>query len=681
MIEQFNRTDEELHDQFYLLRTRLDVAKLLGVPLRFLTAVLYRDGVEKYYSSWQIKKKSGGVRTICAPHSHVYLLQQRLNRVLQSIYTPKASTQGFVRGRSVVSNAKPHVGRRFVLNVDLEDFFPSINFGRIRGLLMARPFDRPAEVATLLATLCCLENELPIGAPTSPILANMICMRMDVELQRLARRNGCWYTRYADDITISTRRPTFPTEIAVRDPAGKVTPGDALDAIVRGNGFRLNMQKIRLQGKHQRQAVTGISVNERTNVDRRFIRDVRAMLHSWDREGAEAAQRKFVTLYAKDRWPGADPQFIDVLRGKIAYIAMVRGGDDPLSGRLIVEFENLKAGRPRRHGVTLATQAAIATGGKAVRILQMSDFHFRPESSWESGPMSRALVDLLSHEEKMPDVVAVTGDIAFSAEVTQYEDALKWFRGQLLPALGIEGSRVYFVPGNHDVARSRSAGTAPALAKSVLDAEDPGGALARVLQSADDRDVFERRFKNYSDFVIRLTEDDRRSKMWWSSTVSIDDVPVALAGLCSPLLSHQDREQGRLFLGTFQVRDATQNSGQLNIAMMHHPFEYFDERDRQARRTVENWADIVLHGHTHTLDFMTVGRDDMRVLVAGAGATYQGASLQNTCHIFDIDLETRYCRIRVFKWDPRKDDWMVSMDEFPGSDTREGVVPLRPLPR
>jgi RNA-directed DNA polymerase len=328
------------------LSTKTDVADRLNVSLRTLTWVLYGTGTEGYYKSWLIAKKSGGVREIRAPRSTLYRMQASLNQILQDAYSPKPAAHGFVRGRSVVTNAGPHVGRRYVLNVDVEDFFPSINFGRVRGLFMARPFQCPPDVATLLAAICCSGGSLPIGSPTSPVVANMICVRLDSELQTLARRNGSWYSRYADDLTFSTNRSSFPRALARLDDDGRAVAGDELRHVVEANGFALNQAKTRLQTQHDRQSVTGLVVNERRNIDRRYIRRIRAMLHAWDRYGLESAQTYVSRWDRKDRHPEASPRFEDMLAGRIAYLAMVRGPSDPIAERFKAQYSNLMANRP-----------------------------------------------------------------------------------------------------------------------------------------------------------------------------------------------------------------------------------------------------------------------------------------------------------------------------------------------
>src|SRR2546429_421828 len=116
------------------------------MPWQVLAWIVYRRGTDVYYKTWTIKKRSGGVREIRAPRSTLYRIQSALHELLQSYYRPRPAAHGFVRGRGIVSNASRHVGRRFIFNVDLEDFFPSIHFGRVRGLFLAPPFECSGKV-------------------------------------------------------------------------------------------------------------------------------------------------------------------------------------------------------------------------------------------------------------------------------------------------------------------------------------------------------------------------------------------------------------------------------------------------------------------------------------------------------------------------------------------------------
>lgn len=370
-LSPYTRTPAEARAMFKELQDRADVAMLLQVPLRFLTSVLYRSKPDSFYRRFEIKRKGGGTRIIAAPTSSLYILQARLNRALQAVYVPRPCSQGFIEGRSVVTNAAPHVGRRHVLNVDLENFFPALHFGRVRGMFMAKPFHVGENAATTLAQLACFNGALPIGSPTSPVIANMIAMKLDGDLMRLARRNAAWYTRYADDLTFSTDTPNFPRSLAEFNKVeGRVSAGDQLKLTIESNGFMVNRNKTRLQSRGDQQVVTGLVVNERVNVNRRYVRKVRAMLHSLEVDGLVGAQAKLELAYSKDRYPGAPkPRFLDVIRGKLGYLEMVRGPGDAVARRFRLQLDNLLAGRAKNDGIEVGVSVpSQEPGGKHIFI-------------------------------------------------------------------------------------------------------------------------------------------------------------------------------------------------------------------------------------------------------------------------------------------------------------------------
>jgi RNA-directed DNA polymerase len=321
-----------------------DVAKLLGVSWEKLRYLLYRRRDFQRYRYFEIPKKSGGKRSIAAPIEEIKELQRTLNELLKVVYQPRLSTHGFALDRSIVSNAEAHVGARFVFNLDLADFFPSIHLGRVRGLFMKKPFECNPPVATVLAQLCCYKGKLPQGAPTSPIISNLICGKMDVQLQRFAKENLCTYTRYADDITFSSERRTFPPTVAyVEGNSGKLQIGEGLLSIITQNTFVVNEAKLRLQNENRRQIVTGLKVNRFPNVPRRLLSQVRAMLHAWDKHGLIDAEKEYQAKYDKKHRAGyrGRPSFKYVLKGKIEFISMVRGKSSPVFLRLGRALRNL----------------------------------------------------------------------------------------------------------------------------------------------------------------------------------------------------------------------------------------------------------------------------------------------------------------------------------------------------
>ena len=213
---QKSRFAETAESSLPTLLTRPDVARYLGVDLRTLTWWVWALAERRRYYEFAINRKTGGEpRIIRAPIKPIKDFQRMLLPLLERAYRPKPHVHGFVRERSAITNGAVHRNQRWILRIDLTNFFPSINFGRVRGVFRAYPFDYPDDVATLLAQICCHRNELPQGAPTSPTLSNLVCRRLDKELAELGKALHCHYSRYADDICFSSGRKTFPGELAL----------------------------------------------------------------------------------------------------------------------------------------------------------------------------------------------------------------------------------------------------------------------------------------------------------------------------------------------------------------------------------------------------------------------------------------------------------------------------------
>jgi RNA-directed DNA polymerase len=340
------RDDADIRRRFGNLQSLADVAELLEIPPRYLRKILYRRADRAEYRKFDLRKRSGGTRSISAPPAALAILQSKLNHVLNLVYRQKKSAHGFIPGRSILTNAEPHVGKRWVFNVDLKDFFPSINFGRVRGVLIARPYAIPAKAATIIAQLCTNDNQLPQGAPSSPMLSNLVCAKLDGDLEALAKRHRLTYTRYCDDLTFSARAYAFPPEIGAlgKGPiGGGAVIGDALRAVIEGNGFTPNDQKTRLQFRDCHQEVTGLIVNKFLNVRRSLVAEVRAMVHAWGKFGLENAAAVFVREYAGHEYHDLSEveAFRLVLKGKLEYIANVRGPADFVYARLRTKLHGL----------------------------------------------------------------------------------------------------------------------------------------------------------------------------------------------------------------------------------------------------------------------------------------------------------------------------------------------------
>ena len=424
------------------------------------------------YRSFTVKKKSGSLRTIHAPVKGLKAIQKTLAFVLQCVFEPHKAAMGFVRNKSIVDNARLHEGNRYVYNIDLKDFFPSIDQARFWKCLQLGPFNltsekkrefdikkdlrdgygkfltsegeiihyrinngrkrflknkgdyeryekrfissntninireilrirklasegdveaqkteirfredmikrkeekrqmsqdadsyiinnakekfaksSPLNIANIIASLCCTEmeverknatgewekvkrNVLPQGAPTSPVITNIICQRLDYLLSAVAKRFGLKYSRYADDITFSSMHNVY-------QPDGDFLT--ELHRIIADQGFHIKESKTRLQKDGYRKEVTGLLVNEKANVQQRYIKKLRMWLYFWERYGYERASAFFLQEYLADKGhvKKGKPVMANVIAGKLDYLKMVKGNENQLYLKLKGRFDEL----------------------------------------------------------------------------------------------------------------------------------------------------------------------------------------------------------------------------------------------------------------------------------------------------------------------------------------------------
>lgn len=300
-------------------KTRHDVAALLGYKPSNLSFIVYVIPKEFKYTTFKIPKKGGGERSIDAPIPKLKGLQKRLASVLYDCLQEIEDSEkrknnlshAYRRGFSIISNAKAHKSRRYVLNIDLENFFPSFNFGRVRGFFLTNKHFKLAEpIATILAQIACNNGVLPQGSPCSPVVSELLTHFLDIRLVKLAAKNKCSYTRYADDITFSTNRKNFPAALAVAAGEGWVL-GDELQSRIQDAGFSINDAKTRMQVRASRQTVTGLTVNQKVNVPQRYYKLTRAMTHEFLSTGSY-------------KWDGAPETSLQRLEGMLNHIYHIR---------------------------------------------------------------------------------------------------------------------------------------------------------------------------------------------------------------------------------------------------------------------------------------------------------------------------------------------------------------------
>lgn len=277
-------------------RTLSDVADILGFKPKALAYLIRVMPPPTRYSEFIIPKRCGGTRTICAPNKKLALVQARLAKILyeceKEIATQRSINNhvahGFRKGHSILSNAEVHRRRKYVLNVDLSNFFDTIHFGRVRGFFhTSRDFKLNLEVSTVIAQISCHNQRLPQGSPCSPVISNLIGNILDMKLSPLAKHYGCSYSRYADDLSFSTNRPHFPQDIASPKEGSPALweVGPTLLATIRSAGFDVNAKKTRIQFFRSRQDVTGIVVNRHLNTPVEYRRKLRSMVHNLTTSG------------------------------------------------------------------------------------------------------------------------------------------------------------------------------------------------------------------------------------------------------------------------------------------------------------------------------------------------------------------------------------------------------------
>ena len=292
------------------LKTKDDFARLLGFKnARYINHLLYNITTDSLYEPpIVIPKKNGGERVIHAPKKELKFLQKKLSNVLWECYlesieskskeinfkTPSLS-HAFEKGKSIITNTQMHRNKKYILNIDLKNFFDSFNFGRVRGFFIKdRDFAVSPEIATVIAQIACYQGKLPQGSPSSPIITNLITRILDYRIVKIAKKYRFTYSRYADDMTFSTNRELNSNKLrATKEFENFKTE---LKKVITSSGFEINPKKTRLSNNMQRQEVTGLIVNKKINVKREYIKKTRAMAFQLYKDGTFEIDKKTETI-------------------------------------------------------------------------------------------------------------------------------------------------------------------------------------------------------------------------------------------------------------------------------------------------------------------------------------------------------------------------------------------------
>lgn len=401
--------NEELKNALLTVNSPKAFAELLNVFLpklddsysnfkiteRKLSYYLSASRKSNRYFSFSIPKKSGDKRLIHAPAPELLFIQQAVKNLLEVLYMPHTAAYGFCKGKSIVENAWVHVGRQFVFNIDLKDFFPSIEQGRVWARLQHPPFNFNVKneqlfIANIIANVCCVEQKvqrysqelgwqtlsksiLPQGAATSPMFSNIISERLDRKLTGLAKDYGLKYSRYADDITFSSDHHVYNDGSRFRRE---------LLNIIRSEGFFINQKKVRIQHQAYKQEVTGLTVNEKVNVNRKWLAELKKWLYLWDRYGKEKAAIWYFIQVKEKTGKGYMhiDHFVRHLYGQIHYVGMVKGKDDSVFISLF-EWISLLNSNKRKAKVRKVSPASSISDLDSQIELFLATFNFSPGTS------------------------------------------------------------------------------------------------------------------------------------------------------------------------------------------------------------------------------------------------------------------------------------------------------------
>lgn len=379
-----------------------DLAVLLNLSASQLSYALFILPDEKKYTQFGVPKKAGGERIINAPGERLKRIQRSLADLLQHCILeiqcskpqpkPRPLSHGFIKKVDISTNRKNfisfgihtnahnHQNKKYILNFDLSEFFGSFNFGRVRGFFIKNnDFGLHPAVATLIAQIACFKNELPQGSPCSPIITNLIAHILDIRLVRWAKKHRCSYSRYVDDITLSTNQEMSEKLATKSEGLIKWSLSKDIENIVSNAGFQINPLKTRLQIQLSRQIVTGLVVNKKVNVKNEYYRSTRAMCHALFCTGS------FYLLGDKSTLGT-----LEQLNGILGYIYFIKQNNHCNGGachkNTVVEQHNITSLYSQflyfRHFIALEKPLIICEGKTDVAYLKMAIKQLKKESNY-----------------------------------------------------------------------------------------------------------------------------------------------------------------------------------------------------------------------------------------------------------------------------------------------------------
>ena len=292
------------------------LSNILGIKWKNFKNIISNS--DKLYYDFKISKKAGGKRTISMPNKELLIVQKKIQEKILNNITIHDNAYGFVKNRSIIDNAKKHLNKQMILNIDLKDFFPSIHRGRVFYIFKnICKYDN--DTSYCLTKLTTYKNSVPQGAPTSPSISNIVAFMLDVRLSKIADKFNINYTRYADDITFSGKQESINNSLL-----------KIVNEVIEECGFNINKKKTRFASYAGRQEVTGLIVNNnKISIPIDYIKKIRQELYYVKKYGLKEHREKvgFKNKYYKDH-----------ILGKILFVKQV---DSVKGEKLLKEFTEI----------------------------------------------------------------------------------------------------------------------------------------------------------------------------------------------------------------------------------------------------------------------------------------------------------------------------------------------------
>jgi predicted phosphodiesterase len=318
---------------------------------------------------------------------------------------------------------------------------------------------------------------------------------------------------------------------------------------------------------------------------------------------------------------------------------------------------------------------------KAIRILHISDFHFREGTHWDAIPLLKELhsaVRSLSEAGLTPDLVTLTGDIAFSGKRKEYDLARRWIDDALLAAIPeFNPDNLFIIPGNHDIDRAEVTIGVKAMEEELRKGDQ--FKIADILCGPDAPNVY-RRHTEYLKFVNTYRRSaDKINGLWWTQVRKFDGFRLGIAGLASSIISFGDdsNDKGRLVISRYQLHTVLGGLPEVDVrlALIHHPISYFVD-EQEAAVQMETGCSVMLRGHLHTPKAIAHQAPSSGFLELAAGSVYSDSQYANSFQVIELDPKMKEVRVYYYLWQNLK--WITDLNSD-GINRNSGcaVFPLR----